>query len=291
MNVINNERIGNYLKNKRENLGYGYDDIFDKIRIKKEVIIDFEKGKSNIFENEMYDQLFLKKYIVLLGISEEEISKFVDENEKNTKKVKPQKEAPAKKEKHKSSKKLEAFLKNEDEENKDNDSLNKIHWEKYMPYMVVVVMIIFISFVIMKIFLAEKEEPEYKANVYIEEKKPIDTIIDSTKTVNAKADSITSKVIEEKKIAFDDIELELDFHSDCYIAVKIDTSAVRQAIIKEEKSLTWTAKDSIILSLGNLDAVSAKINGTDVSFPSQKGILKKFKIDHDFLRKIQDANE
>ena len=125
MNVINNERIGNYLKNKRENLGYGYDDIFDKIRIKKEVIIDFEKGKSNIFENEMYDQLFLKKYIVLLGISEEEISKFVDENEKNTKKVKPQKEAPAKKEKHKSSKKLEAFLKNEDEENKDNDSLSE----------------------------------------------------------------------------------------------------------------------------------------------------------------------
>lgn len=250
------ESIGKTLKKIRTSKNLSIEEVSEKTRIPKKIIIAIEEDRLHDISSVFYARGFVKSYAQFLGVLEEKsIKRYLSGGQK--------KDTP--------------ILVLEGEK-VPGDWF--IKYKKHITYVVLAIFSIWVlifGFMQMKRFVIHVSET-HKAR--IDKKKAMREAKPQTPQVDRDVRSLASDKV--KKI--EGLQLEIVARYNTWIQVISDGRLLFRGILKKGTLDIWQAKEEIELELGNAGGVSLRLNEKDLGFPGKKGQKKSLVITKDGIK-------
>lgn len=254
------EDLGKSLKHYREQKGFSIEQIQKYTKIRSKFIYAIEKGDFSLIPGgDVYVRGFLKNYVEAIGLDSEKVLQQYKMLTTKTDDIDNNTEAS-------------------EEENTEKSHI------KFLPNMTIVLVIALIIMIIVFIIRANKapvgdpQKPPINHETILEEdasdkedEKPTPKEPIEEETKNISVDIVddtwekTTYIVRDKHI-----EVTVDVNDRCWLSVKKDGSNDYEGILNKGDQKVFTAKQDLIIRIGNPMSVNISINGEDFGIPGGK---------------------
>lgn len=247
--------IGDKLRQKREELGYDYDYIFQKTKIHPKILKALEEEDFEYFSSEVYLKSFLKKYAQFLNLDFNSLIADLNLSEITEKK----------------SSRLPPSI---------TPSLLEFSQKFFLGlkflllFIVVVISIYLVVTVINKI--SSKLIPHKKHRV--ETARQVEVVPEpEVKPSLSPEIPVTSFPQQSEEEVNKPLELTLVAKDDCWIQIRSDGEKIYEGILKKGQRETWNAQNEFELWVGAASRLDVYLNGKNLG-PLGRGVIKGIKI-------------
>lgn len=236
--------LGTYLKNAREARGFDLREAAQQTRISHTYLTAIEREDFSKLPGEVFVKGFLRNYARFLRIPEDEVMKLYAE-------LKAPVPAPAaaadasRPERPKQGHREPDAVPAEERGQAGTDGIERYVWAG-----VALVAIVAILFIVLPARHGEKKHTEFLHS-------------DVTGTGQLATASTATTGLE--KLYLDVTALE-----DLWVLVRTDSSPQKKAVLKKGESVTWSADERFLLSIGNAESVKVLLNGKEVVINAPK---------------------
>lgn len=248
------QRIGNILREKREEKGLSIIDISDMLCIRKSLVKALEEGNTALLPHEVYIRGYLKKYAHVLDISEETLGL-----EPRVQESQPASPEPAV------------------TKNTSHGPRHIARRAMFIPLVFVLIISFFVLNQIYKERSAARSTPEQVSQSSSVTTKQASINVRQPGAANAatqpgSADQPQVLPVSEIK------KLMITCNDRTWVSVVIDENEKKEFMLNPEEMIVLNARDNFDLLIGNAAGVKLNLNGKEVEFNGKSGEVKRVKI-------------
>jgi len=248
--------VGKKLRQKREELGYEYDYIFQKTKIRPGILKALEEDDFKYFSSEIYFKSFLKKYARFLNLDFEDLLRELDLSE-----------IAERKSSHLPPSVTPSLLRFSD----------KLYLGfKFLVLLVIVVGSIYLLFaginkISSKLVSYKKPHPPSVETVRISQEETSSPVAAPVLPLSEVKSPQTSSLTEPLTLTLSAIE-------DCWVQLRADGEKIYEGILKKGQKESWKANKEFELWVGAASRLKVYLNGKDLGSLG-RGVIKGIKID------------
>ena len=236
---MNEKRLGDILKERREALNLSIKEVADATKLKKSTIVALENGDYRDLPEPVYIHGFLKLYASVLRLDYKELSLLLDRELGSVGKV-------------------------------DQESIEKRHHLSWTILGIVIIVGLAISLFYFLSLRRQLQNPKILGQpppISNPVQQPIQKPIQSPLSGDTNKDGITKK--KEVVVILDGLDYS-------WIRVIVDEKKVFEGFINKGDHFEWRGKDKIRIRVGNAGGVDVVVNGKDLGILGKRGeVLEK----------------
>lgn len=261
------ESLGKILKRTRESKYLSLEDVSERSRIPKHIILTIEDDRLGEIKSGFYAKSFVKTYAVFLGaLNEPSVKEYLSRNPQE-----PQK-------------KQEMVLKPV-----SKTSGKKIDFSGIAKYKNQIIAIIIGIFALWVLFLTVSQAVKFIKNIPVKKyektikvKKEAPKKIEKEKPKDVIAIKDAKKEVSDEKSNF--VELEVFASDNTWLQVTGDGEIMFTGLFKKGSKDIWKARKEIKLEAGNSGVVKINVKGKPADFSGKKGEKKEIIITKDGIK-------
>ena len=237
--AININKIGELLKEKREEISLTYEDITKVLCLRKSIIEAIETGNKDILPHEVYLRGYIKEYATLLNIYDEVAPYLIE---------KPPPEETI-----------------EDKKAEEKHHYSSITFSKKILIYPSIACILVITFFIFDNFFHDKSSFQSIQNTST-------SVTTQMEPTNIEQKEATPAQLSSLK------RLMITCHERTWVSVVIDDSEKKEFMLNPHEMIFLNAKENFDLLIGNAGGVRLFLNGKDTEFSGKNGEVKRIKL-------------
>ena len=247
------QKIGNILREKREEKGLSIVDISDMLCIRKSLVKALEEGNTAMLPHEVYIRGYLKKYAHVLDLNEETLG--LEPREENSVSQGEPVQAPR----------------------------PAVHGSRHIARRAMVIPLVFvliIAFFVLNQIYKEKFAARATSEK-IAQSSPVNT---KQASVNVRENGPAGTVVQpglDKPQALpvsEDKKLMITCNERTWVSVVIDENEKKEFMLNPEEMVVLNGRDNFDLLIGNAAGVKLNLNGKEVGFTGKSGEVKRVKV-------------
>jgi len=233
--------LGTYLKNAREARGLDLREAAQQTRISHAYLVAIEKEDFAKLPGEVFVKGFLRNYAKFLGVGEDEVMRLYAESKTPLAAAPPPPVQPAaKQEAPKKEYREPAVVHEEVVHEEGRGGVERYIWAALALTAVVAALLVIV--------------PERHHDVKHE--GPVHSGVTGTDHLA----TAPASTVRPEKLYLDVTALE-----DMWVLVRTDSSPQKKAVLKKGETVTWSADERFLLSIGNVSAAKIVLNGKELT--------------------------
>lgn len=244
--------IGALLKQAREEKSYSLKDVEKATKIRMKYLKALEAEEFDVLPGHVYTIGFIKNYADFLGLDKDELVlkyKQISKHEEDKKTILESKKA----------------LQNS---KKNKKKINKTRYTLYIVSAIILCLLLILAVAYIIVFWESNQNQKLVDDV----KEQQQSILDRSNGLDGvvQDEQMNNQIVDSK----DKVEVELKVVDErCWMKIEVDGKEEFKGMLNAGDVKEFTGNEYVLVRLGNAGVVDVKVDGKDLGFLAQRGIV------------------